>query len=70
MMYAMEKVLPHTQEVSHILLDLTNLIRGKIPDVFFRIATKAEVSEWGLGIEDWLKESGFQAFAISWFLKA
>lgn len=55
----------HTQEVSHVLLDLTDLVRGKIPDVFFRFATKAEVSERGLGVQDWLKESGFQAFAMS-----
>ena len=64
------KDVAHTQEVSHTLLDLADLIRGKIPDVLRRIATKAEITEGDLGVEDGLSESGFQTLRISWCLMA
>ena len=68
-MYAIKKNLAHTQEVSHILLDLANLVRGKIPDIFWRLGTEAEITESDLGIQDWFNERGFRVLGISWWLR-
>ena len=66
-MYRNGKGLGHTQEGSHVLLDLADLVRGKGPHIFRRLATKAEITEGGevLGVQNGLNEGGFQALAMS-----
>lgn len=59
------KGLTHTQEGSHVLLDLADLVRGQGPHIFRRLATKAEVTEGTLGMRSGLSEGGFQALVMS-----
>lgn len=63
------KDLAHTQETSNALLDVTDLVRGKVPDISWRLATKTEVAEWYTGTQGGIKRRGFQAIGIIWFLR-
>ena len=50
-----EKVgMARTEEVSDVLLELADLVRGEIPDVAWRLATEAEIAEGDLGARGWL----------------
>ena len=55
--------LTHTQKVSHVLLDLADLVRRKIPDIFRGFASEAEIADGDLGTLFWLREKGFCALA-------
>ena len=64
-MYMTGKGLAHTQEGSHVLLDLADLVRGKGPHILRQLATEAEITEGSLGMRSGLGEGGLQALVMS-----